>query len=77
MMRPEQRHAIFTGTKNRLGTRPAMCRVSSSDLMTASIPHHVRRAGSRFTQGCQQRCAVMRSVVASVWNKKTGAGFQN
>ncbi len=32
--------------------------------MTASLPHHLRRAGARFTQG-QQRCAVMRAVVRS------------
>jgi hypothetical protein len=43
--------------------------------MTASFQHHLRRAGARFTQG-QQRCAVMRPVVISVWNKKTGAGDQ-
>jgi hypothetical protein len=43
--------------------------------MTASLQHHVRRAGSCFTQS-QQRCAAMRPVVISVWNK-TGAGNQN
>jgi hypothetical protein len=30
--------------------------------MTASLQHHVRRAGSCFTQS-QQRCAAMRPVV--------------
>jgi len=44
--------------------------------MTASLQHHVRRAGFCFTQS-QQRCAAMRPVVISVWNKKTGAGNQN
>jgi hypothetical protein len=44
--------------------------------MTASLQHHVRRAGSLFTKGCQQRRAAMRPVV-SVWNKKTGTGSQN
>jgi hypothetical protein len=44
--------------------------------MTASYQHHVRLAGTCFTQG-QQRCAAMRPVTISVWNKKTGAGYQN
>lgn len=32
--------------------------------MTASLQHHVHRAGPRFTQG-QQRCAAMRPVAHS------------
>jgi hypothetical protein len=40
------------------------------------IQHHLRRSGTCFTQGLQ-RCAVMRPVVVSVWNKKTGTGNQN
>jgi hypothetical protein len=44
--------------------------------MTGSLQHHVRAAGSCFTQ-VQQRCAAMRPVAISVWNKKTGAGNQN
>jgi hypothetical protein len=44
--------------------------------MTASYHRHVRLAGICFTQS-QQRCAAMRPVVISVWNKKTGAGNQN
>jgi hypothetical protein len=43
--------------------------------MTA-LQHHVLAAGACFTQG-QQRCAAMRPVAISVWNKKTGAGNQN
>jgi hypothetical protein len=42
--------------------------------MTA-LRHHVSAAGTCFTQ-VQQRCAAMRPVVISVWNK-TGAGNQN
>jgi hypothetical protein len=41
-----------------------------------SRQHHLRRSGTCFTQGLQ-RCAVMRSVVVSVWNQKTGPGDQN
>jgi hypothetical protein len=76
--RAVQRHAIFTVTKNKLlGTPAAMCTVQSRLFMTASYTHHLRRAGARF-MGCQlQRCAAMRPVVISVWNKKTGAGFTN
>jgi hypothetical protein len=45
--------------------------------MTASFKHQLRRAGAHYTMGCQQqRCATMRPVVISVWNK-TGAGNQN
>jgi hypothetical protein len=46
--------------------------------MTASYQHHVRLcSGAAFTKaGSQQRCAAMRPVVVSVWNKKTGAGNQ-
>jgi len=46
--------------------------------MTASYHHDLRRSGAAFTKaGSQQRCAAMRPVVVSVWNKKTGAGNQN
>jgi hypothetical protein len=44
--------------------------------MTVSSQHHLRRAGTCFTQG-QQRDAVVRPVVVSVWNKKTSPGVQN
>jgi len=44
--------------------------------MTASLQHHVRRAGACYSQ-VQQRCAAMRRPVISVWTKKTGAGNQN
>jgi hypothetical protein len=53
-----------------------MQRPTPFSLMTASLQHHVRRAGSCYQQG-QQRCAAMEPVVISVWNKKTGAGNQN
>jgi hypothetical protein len=43
--------------------------------MTALHHHRARSAGSCFTQS-QQRCAAMRAVVVSVWNKQTGAGNQ-
>jgi len=43
--------------------------------MTASR-HHAHAARSCHQQA-QQRCAAMRPVVFSVWNKKTGAGNQN
>ena len=33
-------------------------------------------SGTCFAQGLQ-RCAVMRPVIVSVWNKKTGPGIQN
>jgi hypothetical protein len=46
------------------------------DSMTASLHHSARRSGARFMQA-QQRCALVRPVVVSVWNKKTGAGTQN
>jgi hypothetical protein len=45
-------------------------------IMTGSLQHHVRAAGTCYQQG-QQRCAAMRPVAFSVWNKKTGAGNQN
>jgi hypothetical protein len=41
--------------------------------MTA-LRHHVRTAGTCYTQG-QQGCVAMRPVAISVWNK-TGAGNQ-
>jgi hypothetical protein len=44
--------------------------------MTASFNHRARSAGSCHQQ-VQLRCAAMRPVVVSVWNKKTGAGNQN
>jgi hypothetical protein len=44
--------------------------------MTGSLHHHVRAAGACYQQA-QQRCAAMRPVAFSVWNKKTGAGNQN
>jgi hypothetical protein len=75
-LRPEQRHAIFTVTKKIiLGTAAAICSVQIDSLMTASLQHHVRRAGTCYQQG-QQRCAAMRPAI-SVWNKHTGAGNQN
>ena len=42
--------------------------------MTTTI-HHLRRAGACYMQGLQ-RCVAMRTVVFSVWIKKTGAGEQ-
>jgi len=51
-------------------------RAQSFTLMTASLQHHVRRAGACYQQA-QQRCVAMRPVISiSVWNK-TGAGDQN
>jgi hypothetical protein len=44
--------------------------------MTAFYQHHLRRAGVCFQQS-QTRCAMMRPVAVSVWNKDTGAGHQN
>jgi hypothetical protein len=44
--------------------------------MTVSYQHRARFAGLCCMQS-QQRCAAMRPVVVSVWNKKTGAGNQN
>jgi hypothetical protein len=74
-----QRHAIFTSTKKfLLGMLAAICSVSNrfTAPMTGSLQHHVRAAGS-CPQQDQQRCAAMRPVAFSVWNKKTGAGNQN
>jgi hypothetical protein len=43
--------------------------------MTAS--RHLVHAARPCHQQAQQRCAAMRPVVFSVWNKITGAGNQN
>jgi hypothetical protein len=48
----------------------------SHHFMTGFYQHLVRAAGSCHAQ-VQQRCAAMRPVAISVWNKKTGAGNQN
>jgi hypothetical protein len=55
-----------------------MCSVRNrfTATMTGSLQYHVRAAGTCHQQG-QQRCAAMRPVAFSVWNKKTGAGNQN
>jgi len=44
--------------------------------MSGLTQHHFRRAGACFTQ-CQQRRAMVRPVVVSVWKKHTGSGLQN
>jgi hypothetical protein len=84
-MRP-CRHAADRGTvtqsspaqKNYRLARGLQYVACNSVSMTASYQHHLRRSGAAFTKaGSQQRCAVMRPVVISVWNKKTGAGNQN
>jgi hypothetical protein len=76
-LRPEHRHAIFTVTKKISLACWLQYAASRTDhLMTASLQHHVRRAGACYQQG-QQRCAAMRRAVISVWNKTTGAGNQN
>jgi hypothetical protein len=53
-----------------------MQRLTVSCSMTASLQHHLRRAGVCFMQS-QQRCAMVPPVAISVWNKKTAAGNQN
>jgi hypothetical protein len=60
-----------------LGMPAAICSVQFAS-MTASTQTALRQAGSHFTMGCQQqRCGSVRPVVISVWNKKTGTGYQN
>jgi hypothetical protein len=63
--------------KDPLGTLAATCTVRScfNHPMTG-INHHAHAARSCHQQE-QQRCAAMRPVAFSVWNKKTGAGNQN
>jgi hypothetical protein len=74
--RPAQGPAIIVIIKIKTWHAGCNVQVDRPDSMTASLHHHFRRAGARFTQG-QSRCAVMRPVVVSVWNKKTGTGNQN
>lgn len=45
--------------------------------MTTAYQHHVRLAGLCFMQGQQRRSVVAMPVSISVWNKKTGSGYQN
>ena len=59
-----------------LAHRLQYARYPNLETMTVSSQHHLRRAGTCFTQG-QQRDAVVRPVVVSVWNKKTSPGVQN
>lgn len=76
-MVPDQRHAIFTITKKMvLGTPAAICSVRIAFTAMTAHTHLLRRSGACFQQ-VQQRCAAMRPVVISVWNKKTDAGNQN
>jgi hypothetical protein len=65
----------LTVTNNFVLGMPAAVCTLPDDSMTASLHHPALRAGFCFTQS-QQRCAAMRPVVVSVWNKKTGAGNQ-
>jgi hypothetical protein len=76
-LRPEQRRAILVITKDRAWHAGCnMQRANRFILMTASLQHHARSAGSCYQQ-VQPRCVVMGPVVISVWNKKTDAGHQN
>jgi hypothetical protein len=44
--------------------------------MFATQQHTLRLCGAHF-MGCQQQRVAVRPVAISVWNKNTGAGYQN
>jgi len=77
MMPGVHRRAIPTGTKKSPLARELQYAGCPSDSMTSPVQHQHCRAGSHFMVGCQeQRGVAMRPVAISVWNKKTGTGFQ-